>query len=268
LSLGRRAVSEAWEIGSFPPLLQNGASARTVSLVVANVLPDFAGSIAQLATTKTGRHVPLADRSKHSLQQIVVVFIAVRLGVEIVRHPGEPLVADALDIFLHELVVVAPVDANRTHCGLLGPRRNLMRMQVVQPELIDQGLFHFLVQDEKAVSLDRAPAHFELARHAPVNVDGLTILAVACKIGNVVFAIELLHPAQDRIERSVEHEVGDVPLGQLELLVRCCGMTKVEGHDVDGQTPGQDQDDGLSQRPQGCVTGPDGRSSPATSDIT
>jgi hypothetical protein len=229
LSLGRRAVSEAWEIGSFPPLLQNGASARTVSLVVANVLPDFAGSIAQLATAKTGRHVPLADRSKHSLQQIVVVFIAVRLGVEIVRHPGEPLVADALDIFLHESVVVAPVDASRAHRRLLGPRRDLMGMQVVQPELIDQGLFHLLVQDEKAVGLDRAPARFERARHVTVNVDGLTIFAVTGEIGNVVFAIELLYPPQDCIERSVEDEAGDVPLGQFELLVRCCGMAKWRG---------------------------------------
>jgi hypothetical protein len=67
-------------------------------------------------------------------QQIIIVLIAVGLGVEIVRHPGEPLVADALDIFLHEPVVVAPVDANRTHRSLLGPRRDLMGMQVVQPE--------------------------------------------------------------------------------------------------------------------------------------
>ena len=117
-----------------------------------------------------------------------------------------------------------------------------MRVQIVQVELVDQGLFHLLVQDEKAVGLDRAPTHFERARHVTVNVDGLTILAVAGEIWNVVFAIELLHPAQDRIECSVEHEVGDVPLGQVELLVRCCGMTKVEGHDVDGQTPGQDLD--------------------------
>jgi hypothetical protein len=58
-----------------------------------------------------------------------------------------------------------------------------------------------------------------------------------------------------------------LPLGQLELLVRCCGMTKVEGHDVDGQTPGQDLDMNLIIRPQGCVTDPDGCSSATPSDI-
>jgi hypothetical protein len=85
----------------------------------------------------------------------------------------------------------------------------------------------------------RSSQDFERARHVTVNIDGLTILAVTGEIGNVVFAIELLYPAQDRIERSVKHEVGDVPLGQLELLVRCCGMTKVEGHVVDGQMQGR-----------------------------
>ena len=63
----------------------------------------------------------------------------------------------------------------------------------------------------------------------PIDVDGLTVLTVTREIGNVVLAIEFLHSAQDRVERPVEHEVGDVPLRQFELFVWRAGVTEVEG---------------------------------------
>ena len=111
-----------------------------------------------------------------------------------------------------------------------------MGVKVMQPELIDQRLFHLLVKNEKAVGVDRAPLEFERSRHMPVDVDGLAVLAVAGEIGNVVPAIEL-DAAQDRIERPIEHEIGDVPLRQLELLVRRCRVADVERHGADPQMP-------------------------------
>src|ERR1700730_9245272 len=74
---------------------------------------------------------------------------------------------------------------------LLGACGDLMGVKVMQPELIDQRLFHLLVKNEKAVGADRARLEFERSRHMPVDVDGLAVLAVAGEIGNVVPAIEL-----------------------------------------------------------------------------
>ena len=61
-----------------------------------------------------------------------------------------------LDVFLHEAVVVAPGDAGRAHGRLLGARRDLMGMQVMQAELVDQRLLHLLMEDEEAVGVDGA----------------------------------------------------------------------------------------------------------------
>jgi hypothetical protein len=89
------------------------------------------------------------------------VLVAVGLLVEVRRHAREPLIAEVLHVFLHETVVVAPIDAGRAHGGLFGPRRDLMRVQIMQVESIDQRLFHFLVEDEKPVGLNHAAAKSE-----------------------------------------------------------------------------------------------------------
>ena len=68
----------------------------------------------------------------------------------------QPLVADALDVFLHEAVVILPADAGGAHRGLLGAGGDLMRVQIVQIELVDQGLLDLLMQDEEAVGIDIA----------------------------------------------------------------------------------------------------------------
>jgi len=60
------------------------------------------------------------DARQHALDQIVVVLVPIGLEVEIGRHLGQPLVADVLDIFLHEPVVVVPADAGGAHRRLLG----------------------------------------------------------------------------------------------------------------------------------------------------
>src|SRR4029077_6051124 len=117
-------------------------------------LADFAGGMTQLAAAKALGHPALVNRDEHAAQQIVVVLVAVRLRIEILWQLGEPLVAYALDVLLHEPIVVAPVD--------------------------------LLVKNEKTVGVDRAPLKFERSRHMPVDVDGLAVLAVAGEIGNVV----------------------------------------------------------------------------------
>jgi len=80
--------------------------------VAANVLADFAGGMTQLAAAKALGHPALVNRDEHAAQQIVVVLVAVRLRIKILWELGEPLVADALDVLLHEPIVVVPVDAS------------------------------------------------------------------------------------------------------------------------------------------------------------
>ena len=77
--------------------------------------------------------------SQHAPHEVVIVLVAIGLKVEVGGHLGQPLVADALDVFLHEAVVIAPTDAGRTHRRLLGAGGDLMGVQIVQVELVDQG---------------------------------------------------------------------------------------------------------------------------------
>ena len=122
----------------------------------ANILADSRGGIAQFARRGIlSGTSPLVDAGEHAPQQIVIVLVAIGLGIEIVRHFGQPLVADALDVFLHETVIVAPGDAGGAHRRLLGAGRDLMGVQIMQAELVDQRLLDLFVQDEKAVGLDR-----------------------------------------------------------------------------------------------------------------
>ena len=177
-----------------------------------------------------GRAFPARDAIEHALHQIVVVLVAIGLEVEVGRHLGQPLVADVLDVVLHEAVVGVPADAGRAHRRLLGARGDLMGVQVMQVELIDQRLLHLLVQDEIAVGVDVAAVIAERRRHVTVDIDGLAVLAVAGEVGDVVLAIEALDPAHDGIERAVHHQGRDVPFGNFQLLVRRVGMAKVERH--------------------------------------
>ena len=140
------------------------------------------------------------------------------------------IVADLLDVFLHEPVVVAPFDSGRAHGGLLGARRDLMRMEVMQVELIDQGFLDFLVQDQEAIGVDVPSAVAQRRRHVAVDVDRLAVPAVAGEVGDVVLAIEILDPAHHRIERPVHHQARNVPFRQPQLLVRSVHMTEVPGH--------------------------------------
>ena len=123
---------------------------------------------------------------QHAAQQIVVVLVAIGLEIEILRHFGEPLVADMFDIFLHELIVFAPCDPGRAHRRLLGAGRDLMGVEVMQAKLIDQRLLDLLMQDEKAIGVDLAAAEIEEFRHMTVDIDRLAVDAVAGEIGNIV----------------------------------------------------------------------------------
>jgi hypothetical protein len=103
-------------------------------------------------------------------------------------------------------------------------------MQIMQPKLIDQCLLDLLVQDKKTVGVDGAAFEFERCRHVAIDVDRLTVEAIAGKIRNVVLAIKLLHSPADSIKRTVHHQARDVPLGQFEFFVRGGGMTQVQRH--------------------------------------
>jgi hypothetical protein len=56
---------------------------------------------------------------------------------------GKAFVANKLDVCLHEMIVVAPIDTTCEHGGLLNTCRNLMRMEVVEIELVDHRFLHF-----------------------------------------------------------------------------------------------------------------------------
>ena len=118
------------------------------------------------------------------------MFVAIGLRVEVTGYLAKAFIADAFDKFLHEPIVVAPFEASSAHSCLFGTRRNLVRMQIMQPKLIDQRLLDLFVQDKKTVGVDRAAFEFERCWHVAIDVDRLTVEAIAGKIRNVVLAIK------------------------------------------------------------------------------
>ena len=88
-----------------------------------------------------------------------------------------------------------------------------MGVQVMQAELVDQRLLDLLVQNQETIGINFAAAKLHRARHVAVDIDGLAVVAVAGEIGDVVFAIECLDPPHDGIERAIQHQARDVPLG-------------------------------------------------------
>jgi hypothetical protein len=73
------------------------------------------------------------------------VLVAIGLSIEVAGYLTKAFIADVFDKFLHEPVVVAPFEASSAHGRLFGTRRNLVGMQIMQPELIDQRLLDLLV---------------------------------------------------------------------------------------------------------------------------
>ena len=66
------------------------------------------------------------------------------------------------DILLHEAVIGPPGDFVGADRGFLGARRDLVRVLIVQFELVDQRLLDLLVQQEIAIDGNLAAAKLEV----------------------------------------------------------------------------------------------------------
>src|SRR5436190_22222824 len=144
-------------------------------LAVAEIGHVFLDRALDLLAVDLGGRDAALDAIEHALHQVVVVLVAIGLQIEVGGHFPQPLVADVLDVLLHEAVVVAPADAGGAHRRLLGPRGDLVGMQIVQIELIDQRLLHLLVQDQIAVGVDLAAVVLHRLWHVAVDVNGLAV---------------------------------------------------------------------------------------------
>src|SRR5262249_23817790 len=176
--------------------------------------------------------LPLLDGIAHALEQIEIVLVAIGLKIKVGGNLAQALVADSLDVFLHEAVIVAPAQPGSAHGRLFGARSNLVRMQIMQPELIDQRLFHLFMQDQEAIGIHVATFDLQSARHMAIDVDSLPVDAVTREVRDIVIAIELLDSPHNGVERAVEHQVGNVQLWKSQFLMRRFGMAKLKRHDV------------------------------------
>jgi hypothetical protein len=100
----------------------------------------------------------------HAAHQFVIVFVAIGFEVEVVGRLVEPLVAGRLHILLHEAVIGAPGDSVGADRRFLGASRDLVRVLILQFELVDQRLLDLLVQQEIAVDGNLAAAKLESRR--------------------------------------------------------------------------------------------------------
>ena len=117
--------------------------------------------------------------------EVAVVFVAVRLEVEIRGDMCQPLVAHAFYKLLHEGIICSPGDAIGAYRRLLGACGDLVGVKIVEIEFVDQGFFDGLVEDQIAVYLYRPPLVRESRRQVAVDIDGAPILTIACQIRDI-----------------------------------------------------------------------------------
>ena len=156
----------------------------------------------------------------HAAQQIGVVLVAIGLEIEIGGQLGQPLVAHLFDVLLHETIVSAPRNSVGAHGRLLGARRDLMGVLVMEIEMVDQRLLDLLVQQQIAVDRDVAAAVAEGRRQMAIDIDALAVAAVAGEIGNVVRAVDRADAVSDGVQRPVEHQARNVSVWDAQLLMR------------------------------------------------
>jgi hypothetical protein len=174
---------------------------------------------------------------RYPAQERVIVFVLIRLEIEVTRDPGQRFIPDPFDEFPHKAVIGLPSHSRRPYRGLFGACRNLVRMQVAQAELIYQGLFDRLMQNEEAIGIDPAGAKCERPRHMPIDVDRIAIAAISGEIRNVVPPVELFDLANHGVERAIHHEARHIPFRHPQLFwagtfrghrlfLRCGTLTK------------------------------------------
>ena len=90
--------------------------------------------------------------------------------------------------------------------ALFGARGDLVRMQIMQIELIDQCLLDFFVHDQESIDLDLAAFVGHRLGQVTIDIDRFSILTIAGEIRDIVRPVEFLHAPQDGVQRAVEHE--------------------------------------------------------------
>lgn len=117
------------------------------------------------------------------MQQRKILFIAVWSKVEIGRNALQLFRLYGLFIFFHELLIHAPGNSRSLHGGLLRTNGNLVRMHIVEPQLVDQGLLDDLVRQEEGCNVYALRPRAKRARQVAIDVDRASILAVARDMG-------------------------------------------------------------------------------------
>jgi hypothetical protein len=120
----------------------------------AKILAEFIGGILQSLTAQGFGRLTSLNAIKHPLQQVLIVFFAVGLGIEVDGDLGKMFITNAFDVFLHKAIVITPIDAGGANCRLFRARSYLMGVQIMQSELIYQSLLDLLMQEEKPVGID------------------------------------------------------------------------------------------------------------------
>jgi hypothetical protein len=96
---------------------------------------------------KSQRHAPSLQRCCHPAQETVIVFVLIRLKIEITRDPAQGFISDRFDKFPHKAVIGLPSYSRSPYRRLFGACRNLVRVQVAQADVIYQCLFDRLMQN-------------------------------------------------------------------------------------------------------------------------
>ena len=82
---------------------------QETSLALLRRLPSSAlAAITHPIGAKAQPHAPLLKRFRHPAQESVIVFVLIRLEIEITRDPAQGFISDSFDKFPHKAVIGLP----------------------------------------------------------------------------------------------------------------------------------------------------------------
>src|ERR1700736_3354131 len=85
-----------------------------------------------------------------------------------------------------------------------------MSVEIMQPQLVEQGLFHDLVREKERVDAHLARQKTKRAREMAIDEHGAAVLAVAGNVRNVIGAVHHADASADRFYDVQQNLIVDI----------------------------------------------------------
>src|SRR5437868_4979388 len=93
-------------------------------------------------------------------------------------------------MFFHEPLICPPGHSGRLYRIPLRAHCYLMRVKIMQPQLVEQRLLNDLMREEERLDAHRAHQPAKAARQMPIDKDRMSVYAVAGNVRDIIIAVD------------------------------------------------------------------------------